>query len=283
MEKSKFRVRSNGVGEVIGTLNKGGSGWKVSETKGDVAKLDYVIKASEKVFNYLDRGEGMKLSIHSEIPLGSGLGSSSAVTTAVSAAIALVLGEKLEEDEIANLAFQVEKDIQGDASRAGVSVAAHGGFLKVEGDSFDELRDLPNPNIVIGYTGKHANTGELVKKVREKKENKPEIYESMINAIGQSTRSGIQSLRENDFEKVGVLMNVNQALLEGLGVSSPLLSELIKATRNAGALGAKITGAGGGGCMISLSNGESDGIKEAIKKKTGTPIETKVGNEGLKF
>lgn len=283
LKKQKFEAVSKDVGKVVGSVGKGSEGWKILDREGDINRLRYVLRVSEKVFNYLDMGEGLKLSIKSEIPLGSGLGSSSAVTTAVSGAVAFAMREKLEKEEIINLAFQAEKEIQGSASRAGVSVATHGGFLKTKKDDITKLGDLPNTDIVIGYTGNHANTGKLVRKVRKEKEDRPEIYEPIIKAIGQNTRSGIRALRENKLEEVGVLMNGNQNLLEGLRVSTPFLSKLIKDSRDAGALGAKITGAGGGGCMISLVDGKSEGIKEAIKKNSGVPIKTEIGKGGIKY
>lgn len=270
------------MGKVFGTIDKKSEGWKISNIEGDTEKLKYVLLVSEKVFNFLEKGKGVKLYISSDIPPGSGLGSSSAVTTAAADAVALALGEKLETEEIINLAFQTEKEIQGSASRAGVSVAAEGGFLKIEEDSIDKLYDLPNPNIVIGYTGEHADTGKLVRKVKQRKMKKPNIYEPMIKTIGQNTRNGVRALREKKFQELGVLMNVNQTLLEGLGVSTASLKKLIETAKDAGAVGAKITGAGGGGCMIALSNEKTEEIVEAIRKESGTPIRTEIGKEGLK-
>ncbi len=283
LDTSRFEAVSEGVGKVSGNIKKSPEGWKIADTQGDKEKLKYILKVSENVFKHLDSGSGIKLSISSELPLGAGLGSSSSVTTAVSEAVALTQGEKIEKETIIDLAYQAEKEIQGRASRAGVGVAVHGGFLKIKNDKLETLEDLSNPDIIVGYTGKNAKTCELVEKVKKQKSKSPNIYDPMIRAIGQTTREGIRNLRSNEIEKVGVLMNVNQSLLEGLGVSTSHLNQLIQSSRDAGALGAKITGAGGGGCMISLCRKNAGKIKNAIDRENGIPIRTEISGGGLKI
>ncbi len=250
---------------------------------GDVEDLRYVTRVSERVFNYLDCGGGVSLSIESDIPPGSGLGSSSAVTTSSAAAVSSALGDKLDRNVIARLAFETEVDVQGAASRAGVSVATFGGFLKVQEEKIEEIEELSKFGIAIGYTQEYSDTGKLVRKVRELKESSPEVYDPLIRAIGKITKNGIAALKENNLRKAGILMNVNQNILEALRVSSPKLRKLIEISRESGAKGAKITGAGGGGCMIALGNDRIDEIAKAIRDKDGRPIKTKIGGEGLKY
>ncbi len=228
-------------------------------------------------------GGGLRVSISSDIPTGSGLGSSSAVTTATAAAASSAFGENLSREEISQLAFEAEKKVQGAASRTGVNVATRGGFLKIRKEETEKLDELPELDIIIGYTGDYGDTGKLVEKVKNLRDSRPEIVNPILKAIGKSTEKGIKSFTENNLRKVGTLMNANQALLEGLRVSSSKLRSLIRSAREAGALGAKLTGAGGGGCMIALNQNKSNDISEAIKKAGGKPIEAKIGVEGLKY
>lgn len=255
----------------------------ITNKTGNLGRLRFVTKVSELTLNTLGKNHGVRLNIESDVPAGSGLGSSSAVTTATAAAISTALDKKLDRDEISRIAYEAEKGVQGAASRTGVSVASHGGFLRVQKEDRERLKDLPELNVLIGYTGKHGNTGKLVAGVRKLKESHPEIINPIMEAIGKITEVGIESLREDRLEKVGVLMDANQNLLEGLRVSSSELWGLISAARSAGALGAKLTGGGGGGCMIALNITEIDEMYKSIEKAGGKPIEAKIGAEGLVY
>lgn len=246
-------------------------------------KLKFVTTAIESTFNCLGKSNGLEIRIESDLPLGSGLGSSSAVTTAVIGATSSVLGQKLEKEKISQLAFDTEVKIQGAASRAGVTVATYGGFLRIEGDEMEELNNLLKPKLLIGYTGVHANTGKLVEGVRKLRESRPDLIDPIIEAIGRTTISGIEALKSKDLEKIGSLMNANQNLLEGLGVSSPKLRKLIKVAREAGSIGAKLTGSGGGGCMIALTRDKMNEIEKSIKNENGKPIRTEIGVGGLQY
>ncbi len=282
-ENKRFRVFSERIGRLEGKVKKENGTWKIIDREGDLEELNFVTKAAEITLNYVKKGEGIDLEIESKLPSGSGLGSSSAVTTATIASVSLALEERLNRKEISQLAFDTEVAIQGAASKTGVNVASYGGFLKIERNEMERLRTAPELKIVIGYTGKYGNTGELVRKVKKLKESRPKIIEPIIETIGKCTESGINSLRKSDLQKVGALMNANQNLLEGLQVSSPELRKLIKSARASGALGAKLTGSGGGGCMIALGSGKINKISKAIKDAGGHPIETKIGVEGLRY
>lgn len=283
MNDNKFLIKSEKVGELSGEVQKKDSEWVIKNKKGDLEGLKFVTKVSELVFNKLNKGGGVELNINSKIPPSSGLGSSSAVTTSTAGAVSSLLKAKLEKKEIIKLAYQAEKEIQGEASRAGVSVATTGGFLKVQQDKFEKIEDLKKLKLVIGYTEKCGDTGKLVKKVKKLKNSRPEIYDPMIKTIGKTTEKGIENLKKGDLEKVGALMNANQALLEGLDVSSPEIRNLVDASLDAGAIGAKITGAGGGGCILALGIDNIEEIEKAIIEENGRPIKVEIGLRGLEY
>lgn len=278
-----FEVVSEGVGRMKGRVKREGGKWIIREKSGDIESLRFVEKAVEITLNYLEEGSGFKLHIDSDLPPGSGLGSSSAVTTATVAVVSSCLGERLSREEISSLAYRTELEVQGAASRTGVNVASYGGFLKVREDEMEELKDLPELSITVGYTGKYGDTAGLVEKVRKLKEGRPGIIDLVLETIGEITESGIKSLQEGNLEKVGVLMDANQNLLEGLRVSSSELRSLIRVARSSGALGAKLTGAGGGGCMIALNLEEEDKVARAIREAGGEPIGAKIGVGGIRY
>ncbi|KXB08581.1 hypothetical protein AKJ56_00895 [candidate division MSBL1 archaeon SCGC-AAA382N08] len=282
-DNSSFTVKSEKVGEMKSTVDKTNGEWKIKNSSGDVDALRYVVKVAELVFNYCDFGTGVSLSISSDLPLGAGLGSSSAVTTATAAAISTALGKDLDKDEIADLSYKAETEIQGAASRAGVSVATYGGFLRIQDRGLKSLKKLSNLEILIGYSGEYGDTGKMVNKVRNLRESSPSIYDPIIKTIGKATEAGIEALKRKNLKKTCVLMNANQSLLEGLRVSSPKLQKLIESSRDSGASGIKITGSGGGGCIIVVGIEDFESTADAIKESGGIPIRTEIGLEGLKY
>jgi len=195
---------------------------------------------------------GVKGSVYvnSQLPSSSGLGSSAAVTVATLAAINDEFKKNLTLEEIAAMAYRIEKKVQkGRASPTDTSVSAFGGIVLVMGT---QRRRLPPQNIplVVGNSLVSHNTARMVEKVAEFKSNNPDICDPVLDAIGAVSLSGIRNLG-ND-QELGRLMDINHALLEALGTGHPVISRLILAARAAGAYGAKLTGAGGGGCMIAV-------------------------------
>lgn len=278
----KFIVNSKGIGSLNGKIRKSDGKWSIKVVGGSAGRLIYVRRAVELIFNHVEVGVGLNLRIDSDIPAGSGLGSSSAVTVATIAAVSNTLGASLKKDGISDLAFETEMSIQGMASRTGVTVATRGGFVKVQDGRVESIKDLPQSSVVIGYTKVSRRTGKLIERVRRRKGAHPQIFESTLQLIGRATHVGIDAFGKRDFKKVGALMNANQMFLEILGASSPKLRRLISAAGEAGALGAKLTGAGGGGCMIALVHDEGKEVAEAIESKGGRAFITRIGMEGLK-
>jgi mevalonate kinase len=194
---------------------------------------------------------GFDITVESEIPLGAGLGSSAAVTTAGIDAGTRELGVELSRAEVAERAYQAELEVQeGEASRADTFCSATGGAVRVEGDDCEAI-EAPDLPFVIGFDGSAGDTGQLVAGVRALREEY-DFAADTVESIGDIVRSGEDALAEGDVEELGEFMDFNHGLLEALGVSSRSLDQMVWAARDAGALGAKLTGAGGGGCIVAL-------------------------------
>ena len=203
-----------------------------------------------------ESGIGFDITVESAIPLGAGLGSSAAVVVAGIDAATRELGVELAPETIADRAYQVEYEVQdGQASRADTFCSAMGGAVRVEGDDCRQLIDVPTLPFVIGYDGDAGDTGELVAGVRSLKDEYGFAADT-VAAIGDIVRSGERALREDDVEEIGRLMDFNHGLLSALGVSARSLDSMVWAAREAGADGAKLTGAGGGGCIVALDRSE---------------------------
>ncbi|WP_440764445.1 mevalonate kinase [Natronorubrum sp. DTA7] len=216
------------------------------------AAMGYVDGAIEQVRDVTGEDEvGFDVTIESDIPLGAGLGSSAAVAVAAIDAGTRELGTTLETKELAERAYQTEYEVQGgQASRADTFCSATGGAVRVEGDDCRSL-EAPDLPIVVGFDGGAGDTGQLVAGVRGLREEY-EFAADTVESIGDIVRNGEQALAAADVEEIGRLMDFNHGLLSALGVSSRSLDSMVWAARNAGAYGAKLTGAGGGGCIVAL-------------------------------
>ena len=216
------------------------------------AAMGYINEAIEQAKDAAGVDDsGFDITVDSEIPLGAGLGSSAAVAVAAIDAAARELGVTLDPEELADRAYQVEHAVQdGEASRADTFCSAMGGAVRVEGDDCRQI-EAPDLPFVIGYDGGAGDTGELVRGVRRLREEY-DFAADTVETIGNVVRQGEETLAAGDLDELGRLMNFNHGLLSALGVSSRSLDSMVWAARDAGAFGAKLTGAGGGGCIVAL-------------------------------
>lgn len=188
--------------------------------------------------------------VNSQLPSSSGLGSSAAVTVATLSAINDEFEKKLRQEEIADMAFAIEKKVQkGRASPTDTTVSTFGGLVLITGTARRRLAPQ-NFHLVVGNSMVQHNTARMVELVAMMRKTNPQVCNPVLDAIGAISLSALHHM--TDPQKLGELMNMNHALLEVLGVGHIQLSRLVLASRMAGAYGAKLTGAGGGGCMIAI-------------------------------
>jgi mevalonate kinase len=219
--------------------------------------------------------------INSQIPSSSGLGSSAAVTVATLSAINDEFSLHKTREDIADMAFEIEKKVQkGRASPTDTTVSMYGGIVLISGGS---RRRLPPQNLqlVIGDSLVSHSTAKMVEQVGEQKKKHPEIVNPILDAIEGVSMSAIHHL--NNPKELGRYMDMNHSLLEALGVGHPQLSKLVLVARAEGAFGAKITGAGGGGCMVALCPKHlKQRVSNAIESCDARAIVTGIDTEGAR-
>jgi len=230
---------------------------------------------------------GLHIVTHSNFSNCYGFGSSSAVTVATLYALALLFDKKITKNALFELAYKTVLTIQGVGSGFDVAAATFGStILYTKGNSTPEQLpwDLNNGvSLVVGYSGSKADTPAIVKDIAKKKEAQPEKVNRIFEAIGKLVLQAKEAGDKKDWETVGKLMNFNQEYLRDLGVSTEKLESMIYAAKQAGAYGAKLSGAGGGDCMIALVLTEKKKeIEDAIVSAGGVVVPVSVHEEGVR-
>jgi mevalonate kinase len=191
----------------------------------------------------------------------------------------------MSKEDVFRITYEAEKIVHGTPSGIDPAISTFGGILLFQMDTgfkpLDARTDIP---LVIGDTGVERPTRAQVAKVRSIRERYPRVVEPVMRAAREIVLRAMDALKENDLETLGELMNINHALLCGVGVSDESLEWLVNAARKAGALGAKLTGAGGGGCMIALAENERlEQVLEAIQRAGGMPFIARKTDEGVRI
>lgn len=189
------------------------------------------------------------------LPAGGGVGSSAALGVACARAI----GQAMQSHEpsladVIHLGMSWEKVFHGNPSGLDHTVAAYGGAgLFVRNEGFTPVRLAAPLRVLFADTGERTPTKETVAGVAKLRERRPEVVDKTCDAIGVLVRNAVLALQENDLRALGQLMDLNQNLLSSLMVSTPRTEELCGLARDNGAYGAKLTGGGGGGCVIAIA------------------------------
>ncbi|MFW6117850.1 MAG: mevalonate kinase [Thermoproteota archaeon] len=249
------------------------------------SKLEPLKLIAKKILEIYGEKVGLSIEINSMVPVAAGLGSSAAVATAVTAAISALLNIKLTNQDIFQISYEAEKVVHGTPSGVDPAISTFGGTLLFQADTGFKPIDVPvDLPLIVGCTGVERSTGVQVAKVRALKEKYPQVIRYVLKSGREIVITALSALQKGDLKVLGDLMNINHALLYGLGVSDESLESLITAARKEGALGAKLTGAGGGGCMIALAEDEKiNPVLEVLQKRGGTPFLARKTDEGVKI
>ena len=208
------------------------------------------------------------LKIKSSIPIASGLGSGAAVSIAILRGVTEFLGCSLENEKISALAFKVEKIYHGTPSGIDNTVITYEKpiFFK-RGDKIEILTVLEPIFLLVADSGISSQTAEVVLDLRRRWQANPEFFNPIFEAIGKISLEGKSAVEKGDINLLGRLMNENHNKLQILDVSNNILDKMVNAALQAGAIGAKLSGAGRGGNMISLvSKNSIYRVEEALKQ-----------------
>jgi mevalonate kinase len=201
----------------------------------------------------------LTINLSSELPQGSGMGSSAATATAVCRALSNHLGVDLDANQVSELVFNAEKIVHGTPSGIDNTVVAYEmPVYFVKGKKPKTFVPGKRFYLVIGDTGIEASTKETVRNVRKAWEKEPRLMEGYFSEIEKVTERGKLAIEQGKTELVGEIMNKNHELLNSIGVGHKKLEQLVDIVNKAGALGAKLTGGGGGGNMVALAKNEED-------------------------
>ncbi len=257
----------------------------------DEKKHSYIKKAVDIV----GIEKPVAFSTFSQIPSASGLGSSAAITTACVAALLAMRG-RYSKEEVARKSFEVEYEVQNGASPNDTSACTHGNaILTWEKEMSGYLWSIEKNGrkwfvypvktgdikLVIGHTGIKSKTPLLIKKVRKFVEYSS-FGKELIEEMEGLVLEGKRALEKNDWAMLGEIMNENQKILHTLGASSKEIEKLCNAAIKAGAYGAKLTGAGGGGSIVAIAE-KAEEVAEAIEKRKGKAYIVSVAREGIKI
>lgn len=200
---------------------------------------------------------GLHIETRSEFPREYGIGSSSAVVAALLWALTALYNVAPDKEKLLKLGTQAIRRVQPRGSGADLAAALYGGTIYYENHLDGWVQPLEVENdwpLMIVYSGTKANTKHWVQHVKEYYDRWPEAVQTILTAMIALVDQGKQLLRETaDWPRLGELMNMQHGLLHSLGVDTPALSRIVFSAREAGAWGAKLSGAGGGDCAIILT------------------------------
>ncbi len=213
-----------------------------------------------------------------------GLGSSSAVTVATFKALSLLFNLDLSEKEIFDMSYYVNLLIQGVGSGFDIAAATYGGTIYfLTGGKTIEILPIKELPLVVGYSGVKADTPFYIRRVAEDFKNKEEDMKNIFETIHRLVDKAKEAFLSHNLEKAGALMIKNHKLLQQLGVSTIKLNNMVSASIKAGAWGAKLSGAGGGDCMIALVSKEKrKEVEKAIVNVGGEVINVQVNTDGVR-
>lgn len=209
-----------------------------------------------------------RVSIHvdSEIPMGSGMGSSAVIAVALAHALLSYYGFKPTKEDVQKLAHEAEKAVHYKPSGVDTTLATYGGILYYKQGVFQKLNaELPREySLVIVNTGVERSTGTVVREVLERYSRLGEAGIYIYEAAEKLVEKALEALRRGDAEALGELMLVNHGLLWAMGASCSTCDEVVHMLLRAGVTGAKVSGAGRGGIVVGIS--KSDVAERAVEE-----------------
>jgi hydroxymethylglutaryl-CoA reductase len=211
----------------------------------------------------------LEMDVECRLPMAQGLGSSAALAAAMARALNVHFDLDLSDEAINQLTFECEKLAHGEPSGIDNTIAVFGQpllFRKHDQPVRQSIDLQQTPPLVIACSGKRGLTREQVAGVRKRYQENPSIYGSVFDEMDRLSLAGFEALTEGDYDALGAQMNVCHGLLNAIGVSTLELEAMVVLAREHGAIGAKLTGAGGGGSIVALCPGAQDTVSAALRE-----------------
>ncbi len=230
--------------------------------------IDYLVNDNSDDICNSNRGD-MTINIHSEIPIGGGLGSSSAFCVSLIGAFYQGLNKKIDKKFICEKSIEIERIMNQNTSGVDCNVCTFGGigvynkskgFKKME----HNVHDLP---FLIIDTGIAHNTFMMINQVKKIKENNAQLFNDLCKEYERIFNFSIESLKNKDLKSLGILMNENHSLLKNLYLSNSVIDKIVMICQLGGTFGTKITGSGGGGCVLSLIDKDNYSLVNRLLNK----------------
>ncbi|HML21806.1 MAG TPA: mevalonate kinase [Aggregatilinea sp.] len=217
---------------------------------------------------------GVAIETHSDFSSQYGLGSSSATVASALFGLAQVYGVTIEPLRLFELGFDAIHRVQHTGSGFDLAAAIYGGTLFYDNGTPRQIvpLDAPPLPLVVGYSGIKADTSTYVRRVGERLAAWPAAMEGIFDVMAQLARDGRAAVEGGDWARLGEVMDMQHGLAHALGVDVAETAALVFAARNAGAYGAKLSGAGGGDCMIALVPEDRRAAVEAALEAAGGEV-----------
>ena len=215
------------------------------------------------------RNIGFNIDVKSSLSRGMGLGSSAAFAVAITHAMARCMKLDLDVAELNDIAYASEKIAHGNPSGIDNTVSSYGLALLFRKKADLNIRELALdglPPLLVAFSHEPGSTLEQVAAVRQRREQQPDAYDAIFDQIDRLSVAGAEALIAKQYEALGSAMNICHGLLNAIGVSTPDLERMVAIARESGAIGAKLTGAGGGGSIVALCPGDEDDVMMALER-----------------
>ena len=221
-----------------------------------------------------ETGSPLGIEARVALPPGAGLGCSAALGVAIVEAVGRAVGIERSRVDLAEHALRWERHFHGDPSGIDNAVAAVGGTVRFErGQGFDSIVAREPLHLVVANSGESSDTKDMVARVASLLAARAEQTRACLEEIGSLVREGGRAIERGELDTLGECLDGNHAALRSLGLSTPRIETLVETAKSAGARGAKVTGAGGGGCMVALARDAAHATSLASALQADTFVE----------
>jgi mevalonate kinase len=274
VEAKAERAESNTISSVSG---KNVTSAKIEDAEGFLAPVAFSLRQFLKDHSL----NGVAIKITSEIPESAGLGSSAASSVSAISAVSNLFGIELSKKKLYHYSMLAEKMVHGKPSGIDAFVSINGGLVYVRRKTRKVLPCRPF-KLLVSYSGMQRNTGQMVSKVASFKEREPKSFRNLMRAVNALVPDVIAGLQKGELPILAAAMNFNHEALKIVGASNETLDEMVRYARKVGFAGSKMTGAGGGGCIIALPKQDNEEEFEKFKAIYPHSFLCNVPGEGVK-